>query len=560
MVRAWLRAAAVFLAAGGCVSAVGRVIYVDGALPTNGDGQSWATAKRQIGAAITQYQSGDEIWVTGGTYTLSTLSQSVVIYGGFAGTETQRSQRDWLVHETNITGGSATLLTVTASNVTIDGLILANAGTHAMQLQGNTLTARNCTFRDNGFGTTANGGAVEILAGLNTPEGTHVFENCRFIHNKGTFGGAIRAAASVRFANCYFEGNIGSFGGAIQSIGPIFPPLMRVDVIDTTFVGNSAGSGAALKDSSDEWHVVRCRFENNTGGGIFHTISNSSSVPRIMEDCVVIGNSLNTEAVYSSTAVSVRVERCRFHGNTAKSLGNRGVTLSQSLVTGNTFDVGYLTSSAGGLVNSTIVGNRITTPGATLFDAGRVVNCILEDSTTAPLLAANGSIRNSIMSDPRLPAGSGNILADPRLANLAGPDGVIGTEDDDPRLHLDSPAIDAGDNTADVDRVTAGVQPLSALDLVGLGRLFDVPSVPDTGVGPAPIVDMGAAEFHWPVGDLNCDGFVNNFDIDPFVLALIDAGAYAAAYPSCLRINGDADLSGALDNFDIDPFVALLVH
>jgi len=33
-------------------------------------------------------------------------------------------------------------------------------------------------------------------------------------------------------------------------------------------------------------------------------------------------------------------------------------------------------------------------------------------------------------------------------------------------------------------------------------------------------------------GDLNCDGAVNNFDIDPFVLALTDATAYAAAWPT----------------------------
>jgi hypothetical protein len=59
-------------------------------------------------------------------------------------------------------------------------------------------------------------------------------------------------------------------------------------------------------------------------------------------------------------------------------------------------------------------------------------------------------------------------------------------------------------------------------------------------------------------GDLNCDGVVNNFDIDPFVLALSQPGAYAAAYPDCPIENADIDGDGVVNNFDIDPFVALL--
>lgn len=59
-------------------------------------------------------------------------------------------------------------------------------------------------------------------------------------------------------------------------------------------------------------------------------------------------------------------------------------------------------------------------------------------------------------------------------------------------------------------------------------------------------------------GDLNCDAAVNNFDIDPFVMALTDADAYAAAYPNCDLIAADTNADGVVNNFDIDPFVALL--
>jgi len=60
------------------------------------------------------------------------------------------------------------------------------------------------------------------------------------------------------------------------------------------------------------------------------------------------------------------------------------------------------------------------------------------------------------------------------------------------------------------------------------------------------------------LGDLNCDGVVNAFDIDPFVLAVVDPGTYEAQYPDCVRLFADCNRDGTVDAFDIDPFVALL--
>ena len=60
-------------------------------------------------------------------------------------------------------------------------------------------------------------------------------------------------------------------------------------------------------------------------------------------------------------------------------------------------------------------------------------------------------------------------------------------------------------------------------------------------------------------GDLNCDGLINAFDIDPFVLALTHVPAYYAAYPYCNHMNADINGDGLVNAFDIDPFVELLV-
>ncbi|MGD8453857.1 MAG: S8 family serine peptidase [Phycisphaerae bacterium] len=63
----------------------------------------------------------------------------------------------------------------------------------------------------------------------------------------------------------------------------------------------------------------------------------------------------------------------------------------------------------------------------------------------------------------------------------------------------------------------------------------------------------------YQVGDLNCDGAIDNFDISPFVLALTDPTGYAAAYPGCDRDLADVNGDGTVDNFDIGPFVNLIL-
>lgn len=62
------------------------------------------------------------------------------------------------------------------------------------------------------------------------------------------------------------------------------------------------------------------------------------------------------------------------------------------------------------------------------------------------------------------------------------------------------------------------------------------------------------------VGDLNCDGAVDFFDIDPFVTALVNPGDYATQFPDCEIQAGDINEDGAVDFFDIDPFVNQLVN
>ena len=69
-------------------------------------------------------------------------------------------------------------------------------------------------------------------------------------------------------------------------------------------------------------------------------------------------------------------------------------------------------------------------------------------------------------------------------------------------------------------------------------------------------ITLAADDF--TLGDMNCDGIVDNLDIDPFVLALHGEAGYSAQFPDCDWWRADCDGSGNVDSLDIDPFLSLL--
>jgi hypothetical protein len=84
-------------------------------------------------------------------------------------------------------------------------------------------------------------------------------------------------------------------------------------------------------------------------------------------------------------------------------------------------------------------------------------------------------------------------------------------------------------------------------------------SYTECGVDAVEVYDLYCPSTLVP-GDLNCDGVVNGYDIDPFVLALTDLMGYATAYPDCDYMQADINGDGTVNGYDIDPFVELLLR
>jgi hypothetical protein len=99
----------------------------------------------------------------------------------------------------------------------------------------------------------------------------------------------------------------------------------------------------------------------------------------------------------------------------------------------------------------------------------------------------------------------------------------------------------------------SGLQPATAYTFAVKARNQDFV---ETDFGPE--ATASTTESPFAPGDLNCDGLINAFDIDPFVLALTDPAAYAAQYPDCDYMLADINGDGLVNAFDIDPFVVLL--
>jgi hypothetical protein len=151
---------------------VGSLWYVDSDIAASGDGRSWESAFKTLQQALGAAKAGDEIWVKGAQYKLTAplmVNKGVAVYGGFAGTETQRDKRNWHTSPTTLDGQGKTQclqLSADATQVVIDGFVFTQC--HG-SLGGGVFTSAsstnfaNCMFKANHADSDGQGDAFGIF-------------------------------------------------------------------------------------------------------------------------------------------------------------------------------------------------------------------------------------------------------------------------------------------------------------------------------------------------------------------------------------------------------------
>jgi len=256
----------------------------------DGECSSWSTActlQRAIEVAV----AGQTIWVAKGVYYPGEQSSdsfflhySVAIYGGFIGTETLLSERNWIVNPTVLSGDvdhndlnkdANDIVTSVAdiqgtnadhvvncgdcNNATLDGFII-NAGKSANSGGGVFIYNSSPTLRN--LVISANT-SVQTGAGLytdNSPTLTNVAFRGNFVTGPGVGigGGMASYGGNPELTNVLFSGNTATYGGGFASHGG-FPNL-----INATFSGNNAPNGGSVFIYSDTTTLINSIIWGNS--------------------------------------------------------------------------------------------------------------------------------------------------------------------------------------------------------------------------------------------------------------------------------------------------------
>lgn len=391
-------------------------------------------------------------------------------------------------------------------------------------------------------GLTIKGASFSLIGGTIVTDSEASFRNCIWLDNecRDRTGGAIRALRSaVSLYNCKFFDNRSDHGGsAIRAVDC----LLAMD--SCVFEGN-------ITTSVPEFPELEHTFRR--------TIVVYNTAVRMI-DTTVIG-----EPVWIDGSPSVEIERCRIYQlSGVQALGIIDCpaaivrdSLILSIGVGPESGTGCITSGANlQLLGCSMIGGTIGVStqypwvlmarGNLFYQNGYAMHVDRAPDSGYYDVRDNcfygqlwGETFHPFTGFYTLP---GNLRVDPRVVTPGSWDlnGTPESADDlytpgDYRLRPDSPLINAGP--------TDLVYGPDARDFFGRVRVA------------GGRVDIGYHEYP-EAGDLDGDGNLTWFDVDPFVLALLDPAAHAVQFPLADReAAGDVNRDGRVDLFDIPAFV-----
>jgi len=204
--------------------------YVNDDATGANNGNSWTDAYTSLQSALAD-SNCTEIWVAAGVYypdntlyadnersATFTLKNDVAIYGGFAGTETALSERNWRGNLTILSGD------IDQNDINADSNYIAETTT---DIQGS-----NAYHVVTGGGTNSSA----VLDGFVITAGQA--DDANWPNERG--GGMYNQSSSPTLRNLIFSGNFAVFyGGGMTNYNSSSPTLTNV-----TFSGNSATNGS----------------------------------------------------------------------------------------------------------------------------------------------------------------------------------------------------------------------------------------------------------------------------------------------------------------------------
>ena len=241
-----------------------NVIHVKADATGANNGTSWNDAYTTLTVALTAALAGNEIWVAEGTYKPTSgvdrsqsfeMTDGVAIYGGFAGGETAREERDWVAHPTILSGDIGT------PGDSSDNSCTVVEGNDNAVLDGFTVTGGN-------NGDNYGGGMYNLSDSVTVT-------NCTFKGNSAHYGGGMyNNLTPPTVTNCTFSSNSATKGGGMFNFNT------SPTVTNCTFSSNSAtNSGGGMYNDNMSWYshgsptVINCTFSNNSatyGGGMLN--------------------------------------------------------------------------------------------------------------------------------------------------------------------------------------------------------------------------------------------------------------------------------------------------
>jgi hypothetical protein len=209
----------------------------------------------------------NQIWMKAGTYNLTTalqLNVQIAMYGGFAGTETLLSERNWVANQTilNQTGATMVIWSNVEKDVLLDGLILQGGRVTGQSGCGpitNGTTLRNCIVRNNK--ATTGSGALSITNVSGATKNV-IIENCLIINNEsGTSPQALSiAVANTEIRNTTIANNLSNTAGTTAAITGSVAYKVYNSIIcnnyNVTTLAKSFGIGTAKELTNNAWDAA----------------------------------------------------------------------------------------------------------------------------------------------------------------------------------------------------------------------------------------------------------------------------------------------------------------